>query len=131
MSIRSSSGFTLIEVVLALFFIAIGVIATAPLFVYASKQNASGKDLGTVGAAAVRRMEILRSTDFGNLDPGGDLESNVAGYFDAADPEVLVRWTVIANPNPPAGTRVVTVRAMAAGSIRRAKDATLVTIRGI
>jgi Tfp pilus assembly protein PilV len=131
-NVRGSRGFTLIEVVLALFFIAIGVIATAPLFVYASKQNASGKDLGTVGAAAVRRMEILRSTDYGDLDPGGDLDSDVAGYFDAADPDVLVRWTVIANPNPPAGTKVVTVRAIAAGSaIRRSKDATLVTIRGI
>ena len=47
-----ANGFTLIEVVMALFLIAVGVIATAPLFVYAAQQNASGGDFGHVGAAA-------------------------------------------------------------------------------
>ena len=48
-----SRGFTLMEVVIALFLIAVGVIATAPLFVYAMQENAGGGDMGTVGAAAV------------------------------------------------------------------------------
>jgi Tfp pilus assembly protein PilV len=126
-----AGGFTLVEVVLALFLIAVGVIATAPLFVYASRQNASGKDLGTAGAAAVRRMELLRSLDYDTLAPGGDLMGNVAGYFDLSDPEVRVRWTVAANPNPPAGTKVVTVRAEAIGpALGAPKDVTLITIRG-
>ena len=38
--IAKAKGFTLIEVVLALFILAVGVIATAPLFIYAVKENA-------------------------------------------------------------------------------------------
>jgi hypothetical protein len=127
----AADGFTLIEVVLALFFIAIGVIATAPLFVFASRQNASGKELGTVGAAAVRRMELLRGLDYLALAPGGSLTGDVSGYFDASDPEVRVRWTIAANPNPPAGTKLLTVRAVANGpALGAPKDVTLVTLRG-
>jgi len=128
---RTDGGFTLLEVVLGLFFIAIGVIATAPLFVLASKQTASGKDLGTAGAAAVRRMELLRGLDYGVLAPGGDLFSDVADHYDLSDPQVQVRWSIALNPAPPANTKIVTVRAVAVGpALGEPKTATLVTIRG-
>ena len=128
---RNDTGFTLIEVVLALFLIAIGVIATAPMFVFAAKETAAGGDLGSVGAAAEQRMEVLRGTVFQQLANGGTLDSNSTGYFDDSDPGQVVRWSVSNNPNPPAGTKVVTVRAIATGTrIGARKDVTLVTVRG-
>ncbi len=128
---RAHAGFTLIEVVLAMFLISVGLIATAPLFVLAARQNTVGQKLGSAGAAAVRRMELLRAAPYASLAVGGNLAGNVGGYFDASDPEVLVRWTVATNPNPPAATKVVTVRAIAVGpSLGRGKDALLITVRG-
>ena len=56
----------------------------------------------------------------------------MTGYFDDAHPEVLVRWTIADNPNPPADTKVITVRAMAVGSpIGRSKEVTLLIVRGL
>lgn len=124
-------GFTLLEVVLALFLIAVGVIATAPLFVYAFQQNAGGGDMGEVGAAAVRRMELLRGTDYVFLDNGGSLTSDVTGFSDTSDDEVTVRWTIADNPNPPAPTKLITVQAVATGrKIGARKRVTLISVRG-
>jgi len=126
-----SHGFTLMEVVIALFLIAVGVIATAPLFVYASQENAGGGDMGTVGAAAVRRMEALRATEFIFLPNGGSLTTDVSGFADTSDPDVTVRWTIADNPNPPAPTKVITVQATAIGrKIGRRKAVTMLTVRG-
>ena len=124
-------GFTLLEVVIALFLIAIGVIATAPLFVFASQENAAGGDMGTIGAAAVRQMETLRATPYAALTDGGSLTGDVSGYSITTDPEVHLRWTIAVNPNPPAPTKFITVRATAVGkSIGKRKSVTMVTVRG-
>jgi prepilin-type N-terminal cleavage/methylation domain-containing protein len=123
-------GFTLVEVVLALAIMAIGVIATAPLFVYAAKENAGGGDLGSVGALAVERLEQLRGRSYYNLENGGDLQSNVDGFSDLSDPDFDVRWIVADSPNPPAGMKVVVVRALANREvIGKAKEVTVATLR--
>ena len=125
------NGFTLVEVVLALFILAVGVIATAPLFVYAARENAVGGDLGEVGDLAVRRMELLRATDYVILANGGDLNNDVDGYYDASRPGFIVRWVVADNPNPPASTKTITVRAIADRQvIGRKKEVTLIAVRG-
>ena len=127
-----AAGFTLLEVVIALFLIAVGVTATAPLFVYASQENAAGGDMGEVGSTAARQMERLRAEEFGLLANGGSLTADVAGFFDDSHPDVRVRWTIVDNPNPPAGTKVLTVRALALGNpIGRPKEVTLVAVRGL
>jgi prepilin-type N-terminal cleavage/methylation domain-containing protein len=129
--LASSDGFTLLEVVFALFLIAVGVIATAPLFVYAAQENASGGDAGIVGAVAVQRMEQLRAVNFNNLTPGGSLEANEAGYFDNSNPEFLVRWSIVANPNPPAQTAVIQVRVVTSRVVvGRTREIVLTTLRG-
>jgi competence protein ComGC len=128
---KQSQGFTLIEVVIALFFIFVGVIATAPMFVMAAQEVAGGGDMGTVGAAAVRQMELLRGTDYINLTPGGSLTSDVTGYTDSSNPEFVVRWTIAVNANPPAPSKIITVQATAVGkSIGSRKNVTLLTVRG-
>jgi prepilin-type N-terminal cleavage/methylation domain-containing protein len=132
---QGSSGFTLVEVLLALFLIAIGVLAAAPMFVYAMKGNAAGADFGSAGAIAVERMEVLRSTRYTDLDAGGDLNSDatVAGvdYFDNSNPEFTVRWLIVDNVAP-ADTKTITVEVTALRQVvGQRKGVTLTTLRGI
>ena len=123
-------GFSLLEVLVALFLIGLGVLAAAPMFVYAMQGNAAGADFGSVGAIAVERMELLRSLDFGALPAGGSLTSSVNGYSDLTDPEYIVRWSITDNGTPPA-TKVVTVRAIAVRQVvGQRKEITLTTLRG-
>jgi len=117
-------------VLVALFLIGLGVLAAAPMFVYAMQGNAAGADFGSVGAIAVERMELLRSLDFGALPAGGSLTSSVNGYSDLTDPEYIVRWSITDNGTPPA-TKVVTVRAIAVRQVvGQRKEITLTTLRG-
>ena len=127
----ATTGFTLIEVVLALAIMAVGLIATAPLFVLASRQNAGGGDMGKVGALAVERTEQLRGMNFFSLQNGGSLDANVAGFSDTLDPDFDVRWVVADSPNPPAGMKIIVVRSVATRRvIGKAKEATMTTLRG-
>ena len=105
------SGLTLIEVLVALFLIAIGLLAVAPMFVHSIQGNAAGGDFGSVGALALDQMEELRGLNYLGLVPGGSLTSNQAGYFDNSTPGYLVRWEIIDNTTPP-GTRIINVRAL-------------------
>jgi len=132
---NAASGFTLVEVLLALFLIAIGVLAAAPMFVYAMQGNAMGADFGSTGAIAVERMEILRSTSYGNLPAGGDLASDVSAggvdYFDNSDPDYTVRWQIVDNVSPD-DTKTITVRVTAVRQVvGNRKGVTLTTLRGI
>ena len=127
---RKQAGFSLVEVLVALFLIGIGVLAAAPMFIYAIQGNAVGADFGSAGALAVERMEILRARNYSTHLAGGSLTTNSTGYFDTGDPDYIVRWT-IANNGSPAGTKTITVRATALGrKVGRNKQVTLTTIRG-
>lgn len=121
---------TLIEVLVALFLIAIGLLAAAPMFVQAMQGNATGGDFGTVGAMALDQLEALRNDSYLNLVPGGDLNANVAGYFDNSTPGYVVRWQVISNAVPPS-TKILNVRAI---SLRPGpgprREVTLTSLRG-
>ena len=122
-------GATLLEVLVALFLAGLGMLAMAPLFVYATESSATAADLGTVGAQAVRRMEILRSRGFGSLAAGGSLTTSVAGFSDASDPDVTVWWTVSHNAFPPT-RKTITVRARATRVVVGIpKEVTLSTVR--
>ena len=123
-------GFTLVEVVIALFLIAVGVVALAPLFVFAAQENAVGRDMGTIGAEAVHRLEQLRATSWFDLENGGGLDANVSDYFQIVDAGNVVRWLIEDGPDPPGNTRRITVRAIARGAtIGQPKDVTIVTVR--
>lgn len=127
---RPAPGFTLVEVLLAMALMFVGIMAAAPLFVFAMKESAAGADLGSVGAAAVDRMELLRSGDFYSLAAGGSLTSNVSGYSDTSSSRYTVRWQIVDNASP-ATVRTISVRAIAARqAIGQAKEVTLATLRG-
>jgi len=129
-SLRTESGFTLIEVLLALFLIAIGLLAAAPMFVYGAKVRAASGDIGILGSGAVMKLEALRRAKFGSLAAGGNLGSNVSGYFDASDPAFTLRWT-ISDDVSPARKKTITMVAIATRvtSMGPRKMLTLSTVR--
>ncbi|NIL99935.1 MAG: prepilin-type N-terminal cleavage/methylation domain-containing protein [Acidobacteria bacterium] len=127
---ESSAGFTLVEVIVALFLIGLGVLAAAPMFMYAMQGNAVGGEKGEAGALAVERMEILRATDYGSLTVGGSLTVDTTGYVDTSDPDHTVRWLIEAN-TAPTGSLIITVRVIPAGTIPgSSREVTLTSIRG-
>ena len=132
----NARGMTLLETLIALFMIGIGVLAAAPMFIYAMQGNETGSQFGQTGAMAVDRMELLRSLpyDDSGLLLGGSLTANAtvsgANYFDNSDPDYLVRWQVANHPSVPL-TKTVTVRAIALNpSVGAQKHVTLTTVRG-
>ena len=126
---REQAGFTLLEILVAVFLVGIGLLSVAPMFVYVTKSTASSADLGTVGAAAVQRMEVIRSIPFSDLAAGGSLTTNNTGFVDTSAPDFVVRWTVTNNATP-ATRKTIVVRALAT---RRAvglqKEIVLTTVR--
>ncbi len=127
---QSNAGFTLVEVLVALFLIGLGVLAAAPMFMYAMQGNAVGGEKGEAGALAVERMEILRAATYSSLTPGGSLTVNTTGYVDTSDPDHTVRWLIETN-TVPSGSRIISVRVVPAGTIPgSSREVTLTTIRG-
>lgn len=125
----TNSGFTLVEVVIALFLIGLGVLAAAPMFMFAMQTTAVGGEKGIAGAAAVERMELLRRQDYTTLTAGGSLTVNISGYSDTSDPDYAVRW-LISNRGNPTNTKTVAVRVVPAGTIVGSSRAvTLTTVR--
>ena len=128
---RDNGGFTLIEVLVALFIILVGVLAAAPMFITAVRGNATGADLGSVGAVAVERMEQFRREDFDNLVAGGDLDSNVADYSDTSDPEYTIRWLIQDNLLP-TETKTISVRVIATRAMDGPRrEITITSVRGL
>ena len=126
---KKGAGFTLIEILVAIFLTGLGLLAVAPMFVYATRSTASSADLGSVGAAGVKRMEVLRSQAFGTLTAGGSLTSNTTGYYDTSDPDYVVRWTIENNATP-ATRKTIKVRAQATRRVvGLKKETTLTTVR--
>jgi len=126
---RSDGGFSLVEVLLAMSLMFVGMMAAAPLFVFAMKETAAGADLGTVGAASVDRMEMLRATGFDSLVAGGSLTSNAVGYSDTTHAAYTVRWQIPDNGTP-ATVKTVSVRAIASRqAMGLAKEVTLSSLR--
>ena len=129
---RATHGFTLIEVVLALFLIAVCLVSTAPLFVVAKQQNAAGGEDTALGAIATRHLERLHSIDYHFLEPGGDLEAEIDGYLDDSEPGYLVRWVIADDPGAVGLLKVITVRVVAYGQyVGKPRELTISTLKGV
>jgi type II secretory pathway pseudopilin PulG len=109
---KREHGFSLIEILVALFLLQLALLALVPMFVYASRSTMSAADMGSVGARAVERMELLRQIEFDNLTAGGSLTGDVTGFFDDSDPDFVVRWRITDNATPPT-LKTIEVRAVA------------------
>jgi Tfp pilus assembly protein PilV len=124
----SERGSSLVEVLVAFVLLTFGVLAAAPMFIHGTRMAAASADVGTAGAAATKRMELLRATSFGSLVAGGSLVSDLVSYSDLSDPAVRVRWT-IANDASPATAKTITViaisRRVVSGPAKRVKLTTM------
>lgn len=126
---RDETGTSLLEVVIALLLIAVGTLAVVPMFVSAEEVNASGADISSLSAIATAQMESLRAEPFHHIVAGGSLTSNVAGYSDTSDPEVVVRWQVV-DGGGPAGTKTIRVLAFAVSELsEHVRSVELTTLR--
>jgi Tfp pilus assembly protein PilV len=126
---RGEAGSLLLENLVAIAILMFGLLAAAPMFIQATKATEVGADVSAAGSAAVDRMELLRAIDYENLVVGGDLASDVTGYADTSDPDVVVRWQV-EQINTPVPGKTIRVRAiMQRQVVGRAKQVTLTTRR--
>jgi type IV pilus assembly protein PilV len=80
----TDSGFTLIEVLIALAIFSIGLLAVASMQVSASLQNRSSADITEASALASGQMEelMLRPFDHVDLDPAANPHQLISGKYD-------------------------------------------------
>jgi len=116
-SLRGREGFSLIEVMIAIVILTVGLLSLAQMMVVATNSNALAGRMTASAALAKQQLELLKAAPYyspptpaiGNLNgvlaEGGDLDSNVAGYFqlynadgEPVDPGVgslfVVRWEI-------------------------------------
>jgi prepilin-type N-terminal cleavage/methylation domain-containing protein len=80
-------GFTLIEAMVAMVILMFGIAAVSNLMVIAGSSNTVANHSTAATAAATRQMELLKTTTFANLVPGGsvitDTPAGVSPFCDA------------------------------------------------
>jgi len=119
----------LLENLVAIAILMFGLLAAAPMFVQAMKATEVGADVSAAGSAAVDRMELLRATEYSSLTVGGGLTSDVTGYADTSDPDVVVRWQIEDITTPVPGMTIRVRAIMQRQVVGRAKQVTLTTRR--
>jgi prepilin-type N-terminal cleavage/methylation domain-containing protein len=128
---RSEAGFTLIEALVAMVVLAVGITAVANLMVVGASSNSVGNALTGSAALASREVERLKAVPYELLLPGGDLESDLAGFFREDDVQGLgrihTRWTVqaVAGSNT---VRFITVRSQGVGAMTGARSRAQFTV---
>jgi len=94
-------GFGFVEALIAMVLLSVAVLATAQMIITGVYVSEASEDLTTVTTLASQQMENLKSVEFDDLDGGGDLDSDVSGYFDTLDldgdgeSEFTRRWEVV------------------------------------
>jgi prepilin-type N-terminal cleavage/methylation domain-containing protein len=106
----SSDGFTLVEILVAMTLLAVSLLAVGSLFVFAVRERATGADLGSVGAIASERIEMLRAVSFDALTAGGTFR---ATSWASATRRPRLHDPIVADNASPATTKTITVRVIA------------------
>ena len=100
MSSTNSSGFSLIEVLVATFLVGLISLAIAPMMLMAVQTSAIAQEMTELTAAGTTQMEILRALPFSDaqLAAGGSIAASNAGYsldpFNG-DADRYIRWRVV------------------------------------
>jgi hypothetical protein len=124
--LRDECGTSLLEVLVALMLVAMGMLAVAPMFVSSLDSNATGADISSLSGKATARMESLRAEAFHALTPGGSLTSNVSGYSDTSDSQVILRWEIV-DGGGPSGTRSIQLVAFRLSQLSAQPSSVLLT----
>lgn len=84
---RAERGFSLLEAMLAMAIVLLVLLSVAQLFAVGAAVNRAAEDITQVTTLASDKLEELKIVDYDDLDPGGSLDADVAGYFDLPDVE--------------------------------------------
>ncbi len=75
--IANSSGFTLIEIMIAMFVLAIGLLGAAGVATTIISGNTLGKEITTATTLAQDKMEELKGTTYLSIAPGSDTQESI------------------------------------------------------
>jgi len=92
LKLTRSKGFSLIEVMIALFILAIALLALAGLMVTTTKNNSFGGHMTEAATFAQDKLEQLRASPWAGIIAGADTQVGATGISYARS------WTVDANP---------------------------------
>lgn len=81
----SRDGFSLIEVLIAIFMAGLVFLMLAQMIGIGVEANRAATDTTRAGALASDRLEDLTRLEYDDLAPGGDVNADVAGYFETLD----------------------------------------------
>ncbi len=81
----ADAGFTLVELLIALFLLTIISLALAQMVGISVVTNRASTDYTEASYAATDKMEELRDTDYATLAGGGSLDADIGGFSDILD----------------------------------------------
>jgi type II secretory pathway pseudopilin PulG len=73
---RDEAGFTLVETLVAIVILIFGLMAVTNLLLVAASSNTVANQGSAATASASQLLDTLRSTPWGQISPGGDLDSD-------------------------------------------------------
>ena len=79
---RGQAGFTLVEALVAVVVLIFGLMAVTNLLLVAASANTVANQGSAATASATQVMDVLRSTPWNQLVPGGDLDNDVGPAVD-------------------------------------------------
>jgi type II secretory pathway pseudopilin PulG len=122
---RSDAGFTLVEALFAIVILVFGLIAVTNLMIVAASSNSVANQSTAATTIATQTLEELKRGlfDAATLQAGGDLASDLAGYFSDVPVDgvgvIHTRWTIV---DVDATTKFITVRSEGTGVLSRARS---------
>jgi prepilin-type N-terminal cleavage/methylation domain-containing protein len=106
-ALERSKGFSLIEVIIALFILAITLLALAGLMVSTTRNNSWGGHLTEAATLAQDKLEQLRATPFGMIALNATITDNPVGSTYIT---YTRSWVAVPNIAPPDNTlNVITI----------------------
>ena len=103
------SGFTLIEVMIALVILAVGLLALATMQIVSIRSNAFSSEMTYATMLAQSRLEQIRNMDYDDLTPSSSTTDTVPASASTKGMAYTVERTVSADDVPAANMKTVTL----------------------
>jgi prepilin-type N-terminal cleavage/methylation domain-containing protein len=97
--LKRSNGFSLIEVIIALFILAIALLALAGLMISTTKNNSFGGHMTEAATFAQDKLEQLRAAPWASIVAGADTVTTAIPGAPGTGISYARSWTVAYNPN--------------------------------
>jgi prepilin-type N-terminal cleavage/methylation domain-containing protein len=130
---NSSSGFSLIECVIALVILAVVALSVGSVLAFSYKNNENAKKRASTLMLAQQRMEAARNTDFATLTAGTVTENNVS--FDGLQYNIVTTITatdvITTSQFPGPELKTIVIDVTPTGPSLASDKVTLTTYRGV